>query len=272
MTSGGEGFPPDKLEAVFNLFERGRSRARRWRGWASLCPSAGPSSRPRGGSIRAINPPEGGACVAFRARTARRPSMPNPSPTPENALRRATILVIEDELQIRRFVRTALEGEGLRVVDADTRRLGLQEAGRYELDLVILDLGLPDGDGAGCGGFPGVVLRAGAGAVGPLPEHDGIGVLDAGADDYLTKPFSIGELLAQVRAAAARAACAGERGRRGGLWRRDGGFPSGRCCAGARRSSSRPSNTACRPSDRQRRQGRHPSPAAARGVGHGLGR
>ena len=113
----------------------------------------------------------------------------------------ATILVIEDEMQIRRFVRTALEGEGLRVVDADTRRLGLQEAGRCKPDLVILDLGLPDGDGAGFvadfrAWFTAPVLVLSARST----EHDKIGVLDAGADDYLTKPFSIGELLARVRA------------------------------------------------------------------------
>ncbi len=116
-------------------------------------------------------------------------------------MREATILVIEDELQIRRFVRTALEGERLRVVDADTRRLGLREAGRCTPDLVILDLGLPDGDGAGFvadfrawSSAPVLVLSARS------TEHDKIGVLDAGADDYLTKPFSIGELLARVRA------------------------------------------------------------------------
>ncbi len=113
----------------------------------------------------------------------------------------ATILVIEDELQIRRFVRSALEGEGLHVVQADNRRIGLQEAGRAKPDLVILDLGLPDGDGAGFvadfrawSTAPVLVLSARS------TEHDKIGVLDAGADDYLTKPFSIGELLARVRA------------------------------------------------------------------------
>ena len=113
----------------------------------------------------------------------------------------ATILVIEDELQIRRFVRSALEGEGLHVVEADNRRIGLQEAGRAKPDLVILDLGLPDGDGAGFvadfrawSTAPVLVLSARS------TEHDKIGVLDAGADDYLTKPFSVGELLARVRA------------------------------------------------------------------------
>lgn len=113
----------------------------------------------------------------------------------------AMILLIEDERQIRRFVRSALEKEGLRVREAESRREGLLEAGRCQPELVILDLGLPDGDGAQfVGDFrtwsaaPVLVLSARS------TEYDKIGVLDAGADDYLTKPFSIGELLARVRA------------------------------------------------------------------------
>ena len=113
----------------------------------------------------------------------------------------ATILLIEDERQIRRFVRGALEKEGLRVSEAETRREGLVEAGRCQPELVILDLGLPDGDGSrfvadfrAWSSAPVLVLSARS------TEHDKIGVLDAGADDYLTKPFSVGELLARVRA------------------------------------------------------------------------
>lgn len=111
------------------------------------------------------------------------------------------ILLIEDERQIRRFVRAALEGEGLRVSEAQTRREGLLEAGRCQPELVILDLGLPDGDGAlfvqdfrAWSSAPVLVLSARS------TENDKIVVLDAGADDYLTKPFSVGELLARVRA------------------------------------------------------------------------
>jgi len=112
-----------------------------------------------------------------------------------------TILIVEDECQIRRFVRTALEREGMRVGEAGTRRDGLIEAGRCMPDLVVLDLGLPDGDGAqfvedfrAWSSAPVLVLSARS------TENDKIGVLDAGADDYLTKPFSVGELLARVRA------------------------------------------------------------------------
>ena len=111
------------------------------------------------------------------------------------------ILVVEDERQIRRFVRTALEGEGCRVAEAETRGQALIDAGNCQPDLVILDLGLPDGDGTQFirdfrvwSTAPVLVLSARS------TEHDKIGVLDAGADDYLTKPFSVGELLARVRA------------------------------------------------------------------------
>jgi two-component system KDP operon response regulator KdpE len=110
-------------------------------------------------------------------------------------------VVIEDEPQIRRFVRAALEGEGWQVHEADTLRRGLTEAGTRKPDLLILDLGLPDGNGMdlirdvrGWSGVPIVVLSARS------DEADKIAALDAGADDYLTKPFGVGELLARVRA------------------------------------------------------------------------
>ncbi|NML24918.1 response regulator [Zoogloea dura] len=113
----------------------------------------------------------------------------------------ATVLVIEDELQIRHVVRLALEREGLPVVEAESCAGGLAEAGRSRPGLVILDLGLPDGDGArfidafrAWSSAPVLVLSARS------TEHDKIGVLDAGADDYLTKPFAVGELQARVRA------------------------------------------------------------------------
>ena len=112
-----------------------------------------------------------------------------------------TVVVIEDEPQIRRFVRTALEAEGWQVHEADTAKKGLTEAGTRKPDLLVLDLGLPDGDGLdvirdvrGWSSVPIIVLSARA------DEADKIAALDAGADDYLTKPFGVGELLARVRA------------------------------------------------------------------------
>jgi two-component system, OmpR family, KDP operon response regulator KdpE len=117
------------------------------------------------------------------------------------------VVMVEDEKQIRRFVRTALESEGIRLFEAETGRQGLTEAATRKPDLVILDLGLPDFDGVDFirelrtwSALPVIVLSA------RTDEVDKIEALDAGADDYLTKPFGVGELLARVRAALRRRA------------------------------------------------------------------
>ena len=111
------------------------------------------------------------------------------------------VVIVEDEPQIRRFVRGALEAEGWQVHEADTMQRGLTAAGTRKPDLLVLDLGLPDGDGLelirdvrGWSTVPIIVLSA------RVDEADKIAALDAGADDYLTKPFGVGELLARVRA------------------------------------------------------------------------
>jgi len=116
-----------------------------------------------------------------------------------------SVVVIEDEMQIRRFVRTAMEAEGWRVFEAGGVKQGLVEAGTRRPDLIILDLGLPDGDGVDLirdlrtwSSVPVIVLSARS------DEADKIEALDAGADDYLTKPFGVGELLARVRVAQRR--------------------------------------------------------------------
>src|ERR1700688_1656092 len=114
-------------------------------------------------------------------------------------------LLVEDEPQIRRFVRTALEEEGWQIFESDTMRRGLIEAGTRKPNLIILDLGLPDGDGVDFirdlrewSAVPIIVLSA------RVSETEKIKTLDAGADDYLTKPFGSGELLARVRATLRR--------------------------------------------------------------------
>jgi two-component system KDP operon response regulator KdpE len=119
-------------------------------------------------------------------------------------------ILVEDERQIRRFVRTALEAEGWNVFESDSLRQGLTDVGTRKPDLIILDLGLPDGDGMdfirdvrGWSPVPIIVLSARVG------EQDKIDALDAGADDYLSKPFGVGELLARVRAASRRRPAAG---------------------------------------------------------------
>lgn len=122
---------------------------------------------------------------------------------------RATILIVEDEREIRRFLRSSLCDSGFEVIESETLRGGLVDTGTRKPDLVILDLGLPDGDGIdfirevrAWSNLPIVVLSA------REAERDKICALDAGADDYLTKPFSTGELLARVRAALRRSTSA----------------------------------------------------------------
>jgi two-component system KDP operon response regulator KdpE len=114
---------------------------------------------------------------------------------------KAVIILVEDEAQIRRFVRAALQDEGCQVFEAETAQRGLIEASTRKPDLIILDLGLPDRDGVefirdlrSWTSLPVLVLSA------RTAEEDKIAALDAGADDYLVKPFGTGELLARVRA------------------------------------------------------------------------
>ena len=118
---------------------------------------------------------------------------------------RPTALLVEDEPQIRRFVRAALEQEGWQVHEAGELKRALIDAGTRRPDLVVLDLGLPDGDGVDFiqdvrkwSGMPIIVLSA------REAEQAKIRALDAGADDYLTKPFGTGELLARIRATLRR--------------------------------------------------------------------
>ena len=113
-----------------------------------------------------------------------------------------TILVIEDEPQIRRFLRATLTNHGYKMVEAATAQEGLMQATSRLPDLVILDLGLPDMDGVE------VARRLREWSTAPIVvlsvrdrENDKIAALDAGADDYLTKPFGVGELLARIRVA-----------------------------------------------------------------------
>jgi two-component system KDP operon response regulator KdpE len=120
---------------------------------------------------------------------------------------RPHVLVVEDEPEIRRFVRVALEREGYETYEADTVERGAIEAGTRRPDLVVLDLGLPDGNGVDLirrlrtwSDVPIVVLSA------RTDEPDKVEALDTGADDYLVKPFGAAELLARVRAQLRRRA------------------------------------------------------------------
>ena len=117
------------------------------------------------------------------------------------------VLVIEDDAAIRRFLRAGLESQGFTLVEAETAEAGIAAAAMRSPELVLLDLGLPDADGIE------VVRRLREWSVVPVlvlsargQESDKVRALDAGADDYVTKPFAMGELLARMRAALRRAA------------------------------------------------------------------
>jgi len=119
----------------------------------------------------------------------------------------ATILLIEDERQMRRFLRVTLQSEAYGVLEAETAADGLTQAATRNPDIVLLDLGLPDMDGLDVieklrewSAVPVIVISA------REQEGDKIKALDGGADDYLTKPFNAGELLARIRAALRHAA------------------------------------------------------------------
>lgn len=117
---------------------------------------------------------------------------------------RPTILLVEDEPEIRRFLRTSLGSEGFRVVESATGRRGSIDAATHKPDVAIVDLGLPDMDGIAVisnirswSPMPIIVLSA------RVLERGKIEAFEAGADDYVTKPFGIGELVAHSRRVAA---------------------------------------------------------------------
>lgn len=123
---------------------------------------------------------------------------------------RQRILVVEDDPAVRNLVTTALGLHGYDVEKAETGELAVMEAASRNPDLIMLDLGLPDIDGVeviskvrGWSAVPIIVISA------RTEDSDKIGALDAGADDYLTKPFSVEELLARVRASLRRSGMAG---------------------------------------------------------------
>jgi two-component system KDP operon response regulator KdpE len=118
------------------------------------------------------------------------------------ASRELTVLVIEDEAQMRRFLRACLPPHGYNLVEAQTGREGIAQAATRNPDIILLDLGLPDLDGTEVtkllrelGKTPIIVLSA------RDQEQEKVAALDAGADDYITKPFGVSELLARMRVA-----------------------------------------------------------------------
>ena len=123
--------------------------------------------------------------------------------------RRSTILVIEDEPALKKFLRLSLESQNYKVMEAATGEEGLRQAALEQPDIIILDLGLPDIDGLEVTrrlrewtAIPIIVVSARG------KEQDKVVALDAGADDYVTKPFGVGELLARLRVAERHRAAA----------------------------------------------------------------
>jgi two-component system KDP operon response regulator KdpE len=123
----------------------------------------------------------------------------------------ATVLVIEDDRQIRRFLRAMLQSQGYVVLEAETGKDGLREAAERPPEVIVLDLGLPDMEGLDVlreirqwSNLPVIVLSARG------QEFQKVQALDAGADDYLTKPFGAPELAARLRVALRHAASSGQ--------------------------------------------------------------
>jgi two-component system, OmpR family, KDP operon response regulator KdpE len=115
------------------------------------------------------------------------------------------ILIIDDEIQIRKILRITLESKGFKVVEAESGSNGIVQAASYHPELIILDLGLPDQDGISVlkeirswSSVPVIILSV------RNSEDDIITALEIGADDYMTKPFNTGELLARIRASLRR--------------------------------------------------------------------
>lgn len=136
-----------------------------------------------------------------------------PTTPPAGAAPGPCVVLVEDEPQIRRFLRATLSSTGYRLFEATTGEDGLLEVSTRQPDVVIVDLGLPDMDGLHVirhlrewTKVPIIVLSARG------QERDKIAALDAGADDYVSKPFGVGELLARLRVALRHAAGSGETG------------------------------------------------------------
>lgn len=115
------------------------------------------------------------------------------------------VLLVEDEPQMRRFLRATLTSHGFRLIEAETSKDGMMQATAHNPEIILLDLGLPDGDGIDLTreirtwtNTPIIVISARG------READKVEALDAGADDYLTKPFGVNELMARIRVAQRR--------------------------------------------------------------------
>ena len=197
VSDRGLGIPREDLNHVFDKFYRVQRPGRVAGSGLGLSICKG-IVEAHGGFVAAENRPGGGTTITDRL--AQRGGARGMT---QDALR---VLVVDDEPAIQRFLRTALSAEGYAVFTADTGEEALSGVTTHRPDLIILDLGLPDMDGSEVtrrvrewSPVPIIILSVRG------QEADKIEALDAGADDYLTKPFSAGELLARMRVALRRA-------------------------------------------------------------------
>ena len=186
----GTGIPDAEREKVFDLFYRVGEGDRRPSGTGLGLAIVRGFVEAHGGHVRALAGP-GGRGTAIEMDLPRGGRTMNPP----------RVLVIEDETPIRRFLRIAIESAGFVMLEAERGRLGVERAATEAPDIVVLDLGLPDMDGKAViaairewSQVPILVLSV------RDAEGEKIAALDAGADDYVTKPFATGELLARLRA------------------------------------------------------------------------
>ncbi|KAG0164885.1 hypothetical protein DFQ30_009252 [Apophysomyces sp. BC1015] len=206
LEDSGPGLPPGMEARVFDKFTRGeKESAKPGIGLGlAICRAIVDA---HDGGIGAENRLDGqgrvlGARFWFMLPADETPPADEPLESdPDAAEPNVTIVLIEDEKQIRRFVRTSLQAQGMTVFDAESGRQGLVEVATRKADLAIVDLGLPDTDGLdvirelrGWTDLPIIVLSARS------QEEQKVAALDAGADDYLSKPFGVSELLARIRA------------------------------------------------------------------------
>src|SRR5438067_8249220 len=181
------------------------------------CPAVGApgsASRSRRASSRRTTGTSGRRiCPRAAWRSSSRCRSPARRPPPCPRMPDPVVVVIEDEPQIRKFLRATLEGQGYRLFEATTGADGVVEVSSRQPDVVIIDLGLPDMDGLDVirrvrewTAVPVIVLSARG------QERDKVTALDAGADDYMSKPFGAGELLARIRVALRHTAGASHEG------------------------------------------------------------
>src|SRR5213594_237756 len=185
---------------------RGGTRTRSSRSSTAGCPAAvAPGSgwrSHRASSRRTAGTSGRRTCPRAAWHSSSRCRSPASRPPPCPPMPDPVVVVIEDEPQIRKFLRATLEGQGYRLFEASTGADGVVEIGSRQPDVVIVDLGLPDMDGLEVirrvrewTAVPVIVLSARG------QERDKVTALDAGADDYMSKPFGAGELLARIRVA-----------------------------------------------------------------------